>query len=422
MNYHSITLEEDRCIGCTDCIKRCPTEAIRVKDGVAVIYDDLCIDCGVCINVCKYHAKRALKDSIDKMNRYKYKVAIVDPVLFTQFHGLRDPNRVLTALKKYGFDDVFDTGIASKDLSEFSLKYIEENELPSPVISTACPAISKLIKIRFPSLIDNLLPVIDAKELAARYVRKHCNDTGHKDAGIFYISPCAAKITNSRNENVIKKSEIDVVLSVRDVYKELYKLMGKLADNDIEMLRTVDEIDLNFASSGGESTSGSFYDKIRVDGIEEVIKVLEKVENNKFSVDFVECMACVNGCLGGSLNYENSFYAKNRILKIKNNLLENPQRRDIELDKSGVRILWDYKLEPEKAAKLDSDMFKALEKMERIEKIYAALPKIDCGSCGAPTCKALAEDIVRDRGSINDCIFMLKKKFEKLEVEEDELK
>ncbi len=414
MNYHSITLDEKRCIGCTDCIKRCPTEAIRVRDTKAIIYDNLCIDCGVCINVCKYHAKKALKNSVDKLNKYRQKIAIVDSVLFTQFQGLRDPNVLLTALKEYGFDEVFDTGIASRDLTEYSLKYIRENNIPSPVISSACPAISKLIKIRFPSLIDNVLPLIDAKELMARYLRKYVKNSPKygEGVGIFYISPCAAKITNVRKSSVNKHSEINEVLSIRDVYKEIYPIVSKLMGTEVEVLQTLDLADLNYTSSGGECTSEFFYDKIRVDGIEEVIKVLEKIENNKFSVDFVECMACVNGCLGGALNYENSFYAKNRLLKISRYLERNLVMRNFDLDKSGISLEWDYKLEEEKAEKLDSDMFKALEKMEKIEEIYKILPKIDCGSCGAPTCKAFAEDVVRDRMEIDDCIFMLRKKLE----------
>lgn len=60
-NYHSVTLDKSRCIGCTDCIKRCPTEAIRVRHSKAEITDDRCIDCGMCIRVCNSHAKRLLQ-------------------------------------------------------------------------------------------------------------------------------------------------------------------------------------------------------------------------------------------------------------------------------------------------------------------------------------------------------------------------
>ncbi|MFQ9798792.1 MAG: 4Fe-4S binding protein [Clostridia bacterium] len=41
----SVALIENRCVGCTTCIKRCPTEAIRVRSGRARILSDLCIDC-----------------------------------------------------------------------------------------------------------------------------------------------------------------------------------------------------------------------------------------------------------------------------------------------------------------------------------------------------------------------------------------
>ena len=38
--YHSVTLDRDRCMGCTNCIKRCPTEAIRVREGKALIISE----------------------------------------------------------------------------------------------------------------------------------------------------------------------------------------------------------------------------------------------------------------------------------------------------------------------------------------------------------------------------------------------
>ena len=50
--FHSVTLDESKCVGCTNCIKRCPTEAIRVRNGKAVITSERCIDCGECIRIC----------------------------------------------------------------------------------------------------------------------------------------------------------------------------------------------------------------------------------------------------------------------------------------------------------------------------------------------------------------------------------
>lgn len=60
--FHSVTLDEDKCRGCTNCIKRCPTEAIRVRKSKARIINERCIDCGECLRVCPYHAKKAITD------------------------------------------------------------------------------------------------------------------------------------------------------------------------------------------------------------------------------------------------------------------------------------------------------------------------------------------------------------------------
>ena len=69
--FHSVRLEKDKCKGCTNCIKRCPTEAIRVQKEKAKIIDERCIDCGECIRVCPYHAKYALTDNLSSINQYQ---------------------------------------------------------------------------------------------------------------------------------------------------------------------------------------------------------------------------------------------------------------------------------------------------------------------------------------------------------------
>ena len=63
-------------------------------------------------------------------------------------------------------------------------------------------------------------------------------------------------------------------------------------------------------------------------------------------------------------------------------------------------------LAPRPLRPLDPDLAKAIEKKKRKYSIYNSLPKIDCGCCGAPTCRAFAEDIVRGLAKIEDCIYM----------------
>jgi Fe-S-cluster-containing hydrogenase component 2 len=99
--YHSVTLDEDKCMGCTNCIKRCPTEAIRVRDGKAYIIAERCIDCGECIRICPYHAKIAVTDPLDAIDDYRYKIALPAPTLYGQFENLTSIDSVLTYHKHH---------------------------------------------------------------------------------------------------------------------------------------------------------------------------------------------------------------------------------------------------------------------------------------------------------------------------------
>ncbi|NLM48096.1 MAG: 4Fe-4S binding protein [Epulopiscium sp.] len=412
MEYlHSVTLQEDKCVGCTDCIKRCPTEAIRVRHGKAKIIDERCIDCGLCIKVCRNRAKKAMTDKLDCLSEYKYKVAIPAPTLYAQFKDIYDVNVILTGLKQLGFDEVFEVSRAAEIVTEESKKLLKSSNLKKPVISSACPVIIRLIQIRFPELIEHILPVISPMEVAARIVKNDLIKRGidEKDIGVFFISPCAAKATNARNPIGIEKSHVDKVLSIKEVYKKLAGTLKRL--DKIENLRTSSYDGIRWAMSGGEGKGLEIDNFIAVDGIENVIKVLEEVENGKLvNVDFIEGLACTGGCLGGPLTVENSFVAKNKLKKVLKNTLEEKAGDCANLHTEDITLFWNKEVLSKPVMSLDEDMNIAIKKMEELERIYEQLPQIDCGSCGAPNCWALAEDIVRNNANIEDCIFMLRKK------------
>lgn len=408
---HSVTLQEDKCVGCTDCIKRCPTEAIRVRHGKAKIIDERCIDCGLCIKVCRNRAKKAMTDKLDCLSEYKYKVAIPAPTLYAQFKDIYDVNVILTGLKQLGFDEVFEVSRAAEIVTEESKKLLKSSNLKKPVISSACPVIIRLIQIRFPELIEHILPVISPMEVAARIVKNDLIKRGidEKDIGVFFISPCAAKATNARNPIGIEKSYVDKVLSIKEVYKKLAGTLKRL--DKIENLRTSSYDGIRWAMSGGEGKGLEIDNFIAVDGIENVIKVLEEVENGKLvNVDFIEGLACTGGCLGGPLTVENSFVAKNKLKKALKNTLEEKAGDCANLHTEDITLFWNKEVLSKPVMSLDEDMNIAIKKMEELERIYEQLPQIDCGSCGAPNCRALAEDIVRNNANIEDCIFMLRKK------------
>lgn len=85
--------------------------------------------------------------------------------------------------------------------------------------------------------------------------------------------------------------------------------------------------------------------------------------------------------------------------------------------KSFQELVWTSNVEYKPVMKLDEDISKAMEKLEMLERIYDGLPGLDCGACGAPNCRALAEDIVREIANETDCIFKLRQRIRDLAEE-----
>ena len=156
--FHSVMLDSDLCKGCINCIKRCPTEAIRVRGGKAKIITERCIDCGECIRICPHHAKKAIYDKLSVLDDYRYTIALPAPSLYGQFNNLEDVDIVLNALLKMGFDQVFEVAKAAEIVSDISRRVMSEGRIEKPVISSACPTVVRLIRVRFPELIDHVLP------------------------------------------------------------------------------------------------------------------------------------------------------------------------------------------------------------------------------------------------------------------------
>jgi len=414
---NSVNLKKELCMGCINCIKRCPTQAIRVRDGKAFIIKEFCIDCGECIRICPHHAKEATYDSPDIMKRFEYTVALPAPSLYGQFNNLEDINIVLTALKKMGFDDVYEVSSAAEIVSELTRAYVANNKDKWPIISTACPTVVRLIKIRFPNLIDHLLPIYAPVDLAAINARKQAMDkTGlsSEKIGIIFISPCPAKVTAVKSPIGIEKSEIDGVLAMKEVYTILLPYM-KESMNNVEDIGKSGRIGIGWGSSGGEAGALLVDNYLAADGIDNVIRVLDDLEDQKFEqLEFIELNACSGGCVGGVLTVENPYAAKVKLKRLRKYLPVSCTHYDENINGD---TYWTEDVLYEPVFKIGSNMHDSIMKMARVEELCDRFPGLDCGSCGAPTCKALAEDIVRGVAKEEDCIHILKDYIHKLSGE-----
>ena len=393
VKHNTVILDPDKCKGCITCMKRCPTEAIRVRNGKASVMYERCIGCGECVRLCPHQAKLPSYDPFDIIKDYKYKIALPAPSLYGQFENLTNVDYVLNGLLEIGFDDVYEVGRGANLCSELTKILFDRESLKKPVISTACPAILDLILVRFHELKPHLLELLAPVDIAAKLAIKRALDRGipREDIGVFFISPCPAKVFALKQGIGVDRPYVNGVLSASEVYMQLLPVMKTV---QLKPLTKLSVQGISWASSGGEAANCSREKYLAADGIENVIKVLNALEDGQLrNIEFIELNACVGGCVGGVMNVENPFVAKARIRELRRKL---PLRFN-ELADEGQSLdfyKWERVPELKDVYALSTDRVTAMKKMMEIEKIFKNLPHRDCGMCGAPSCRAFAEDLV----------------------------
>ena len=417
---HSVSLDASRCKGCTTCLRRCPTQAIRIRDGKACINSSLCIDCGECIRHCPYKAKRANFDEWDSLDRSKYLIALPAPSLLGQFANLDDSDYLLQGLKNLGFNDVFEVAKAAELVTDYTRTYMQRMGMShAPFISTACPVVVRLISLRFPSLRSKMVPISPPIEVAGKLAKeralKEHPELKPDDVKTVFISPCPAKVSWVKNTPAEKECYVDYVVSMSDIY---FRVLSKMDRSKVpEITSETGMIGMSWSSSGGEASALMNDHYLAADGIENIIHVLDDIEMGHFpDLKFVEMNACPGGCVGGVMAVENPYIARVRIRSLQrympvsqNHVIlgeDEPIPSDVMTVEPG---------EYSTAEILGADRMQSFRMMAEIERITKMLPGMDCGSCGAPTCRAHAEDVVRGESKLDDCVIRMRELLRELE-------
>ena len=294
---HEAHIDKTKCVECGQCAKVCPYSAIvnrkrpcqnacKIKaisineENAACIDDEKCIQCGAC-----------------------YKVyALVAPAIGSQLNYAK-LGQVITGIKQLGFYTVVEAALGADMVAQAESKELTEKGF---LTSSCCPAFVRYVKTAFPALVPYISHNLSPMATIARYIKEH-----EENVKIVFIGPCTAKKAEVQLEDVkpyvdaaITFEELQALLDSRDI--DITSLPEDVLDNASYFGRI-------FARSGGlsdavaEGLKEQHLDDFELkacvcDGIEECRMALLKKSKNALNANFIEGMACVNGCIGGAGN------------------------------------------------------------------------------------------------------------------------
>jgi len=359
---NSVSLDISRCRQCLRCLGACPTQAARVYCGRPEVLEHLCVDCTACAEACPADVfgfpAQAIPPDISP------ETVLVLPVsLLGQLGPGVRPGDVLEALASLGFHDVRVGTIWEDALDEAVRAYAAATAFP--VLPPVCPAVVNLIRMRFPSLLPHIPPFLTPIEAAREAI------TGPH---VVAVVPCPAQYTAFAGPNGLTR--VDIVAP------------GALLQALLPRLKRHGRDAAAGALLKGEAA-------VRVGGMGAVTRFREEVENGQAAdCASVALYACPDGCFGAPVWRTHPAMARQRAREAL------PRQQA-----PGVAVRRVRPLTPRAGLRLDADMRRAMRKLGEIDALTRQLPGRDCGVCGAPTCGALAEDIVRGRATIEACTF-----------------
>jgi Na+-translocating ferredoxin:NAD+ oxidoreductase RNF subunit RnfB len=414
---HALRFREDICIGCSHCMNICPTEAIRVVRGKAHLLPNRCIDCGECYRVCPVGAIMVEQDDFDLIYRFPVRVALIPSVFTGQFPESTSPAGILQAVYELGFTHVYEVEEGVEFLLGQFRKLIAEKPGTRPLISPFCPAIVRLIQVKFPTLAGNIIRLKAPLDITALKVRHRLELEGNAPGsiGIFYVTPCAAKIVAVKSPVAEDHSGIDGVINMNFLYNKVYRILRQHRPaTGLPVPSTLSGRAVCWSLTHGEAGNIPEGRSLAIDEINNVIEFLEKVENEEIDgIDFLELRACDESCAGGILCPGNRFLTVDKLRKRASQCVSPENSQEGKGEPARVEHFLEEntrtgEIKPRSMLKLDDHVAEAMIKMKRIYELNRLLPQVDCGICGSPSCKSLAEDVVQNEAGIRQCIFIQK--------------
>jgi Na+-translocating ferredoxin:NAD+ oxidoreductase RNF subunit RnfB len=421
---HGFRIDQDQCHGCFSCMRACPTHAIRVRDRKARYQSDHCIDCGACLKACPWSAIAAMTGSVADLSRSAFKVAVPSPVLFGQFPAGITPSIVVEGLLTLGFDAVWDytaeIGLVSRAVRE----YVETWKGATPLISITCPVVVRLVQVSYPHMVDQLIPIQPPREIAGREVkRRYAAQLGlrEQDVAPIYITPCQAKTISILEPAEGVASNLDGAVGITDVYNAILayaSLHRNAGRKNTEGQAIRNSSYLRWPVSEGLSRLLSPHRYLRVTGLANIIQVFDDIEKGKLrNVDFIEAYNCWSGCTGGNLTVANVYVTLSKFYSLISQLPEVDAETEAEVERRYPTESFSLgqPIRPRPVRGSTGDLRERVQMIQRAGAILGTLPGLNCGLCGAPSCKDLARDISIGEAAQGDCVFLSRERLQQLQ-------
>lgn len=396
MSNSTIQYTLSQCEKCLACLKSCPTQAISLNHDRVEINNQRCIACDQCISACTSSGLKSKSSDLSYLKNYHYNVLLIPASIFSDCSTQIEASNLLSSLKQLGFDEVIDYSDISGAMYEKAIQYVDEHD-DKCRITSFCPVINNLIEVKYPMLMDMILPIEYPFEVAARRVRKRLNGS-YESVGIFSLCECVGKLTIAKHPYGNKDSEIDHALSIAELFPLIFKSISNREEDK-------NECEVSMCREGLCSIISDYYkekqgskDLIAITGFGKVQRVLELAEfDNLHSIRLLSLYACASGCIGGHYLWGNPFVGRihmERFLKSAN--------------KACADMEWSEMLKEPKRLRKETKVSiqDKLHHFQKMNEILEQLPGYDCGACGLASCRMMAEDIILNKHTLSDCVIL----------------
>lgn len=408
-----IQFKQANCKNCYRCIRSCPVKAIAFRDEQSQILDDYCVLCGKCLRVCPQNAK-SVKNDIDVVKGFiskKQKVYVSLAPSFAAAFDVKDAKSILAAIKKLGFYYIEETAVGAANVSKEYEKLLEKKSMTN-IITSACPTVVYLIEKYYPSLINQLAPVVSPM-IAHGKMMKEVYGPRIK---VVFIGPCISKKEECR------EFQYDDAVDAAITFEELEEWMhseGICFDQkwDEDMTGIKDFTSRLYPTPRGILKTLSpdkkhNYKCISVEGIDRCIEVLDSLTNGEVSNYFIEMNSCPGGCLGGPCMRT----SKAGFLVTRDRLIEYA-KKNIGDSRSG--IMNDTKVKLSRSFSVKTKYYEIPDEIT-IHNILSKIGKfhkeqeLNCGACGYLSCREKAIAVFNNKAELHMCLPYMRERAESI--------